>query len=93
MVDAKVVQPGTFYSNKDSKKLIVYYLPEDAQVTPQTTTTQAAQIQQPETTTEAVMTQPVQTEPTPQPTEPPVIIIEPTEPETQPPTQGEFGEW
>lgn len=93
MVDAKVVQPGTFYSNKDSKKLIVYYLPEDAQVTPQTTTTQAAQIQQPETTTEAVMTQPVQTEPTPQPTEPPVIIIEPTEPETQPQTQGEFGEW
>ena len=98
MVDAKVVAPGTYYSNKDSKKLIVYYLPEDAQVTPTTKATEAQQ--QVTTTTKAVVTQapettaappPVVT--TPPPTDPPVVdpppVIEPTEPVTTP----EYGEW
>ena len=95
MVDAKVVNPGTYYSNKDSKKLIVYYLPEDAQVAPkETTTTQQAQIQPIITTTTPapVVTQPPQTDPpqtTPPPppqTDPPPVIL-PTDPEP------EFGEW
>lgn len=89
MVDAKVVSPGTYYSNKDSKKLIVYYLPEDAQVAP-ATTTKATEAQQIITTTQAVVVTEAPTSPPPQVTEPvqidPPPVIEPTDPP-------EFGEW
>lgn len=91
MVDGKVVNPGTYYSNKDSKKLIVYYLPEDAKVSSATTAATQAATQAPETTATQAATQapettaaPAPIETTPIDTTPPVIIEEPT---------GEFGEW
>ena len=94
MVDGKVVAPGTFYSNKDSKKLMVYYLPEDAQVAPTTAATTLPETTPPVvTTTQPVVTQAPETTPPPVITEPVVVdpppVIEPTEPE-QP---AEFGEW
>ncbi|MBR4626154.1 MAG: PASTA domain-containing protein [Ruminococcus sp.] len=72
-VDAKRVAPGTFFSNKEGKKLTVYYISADAQI--QTTT------QPQETTTQPVVTT------TQEQTEPPTQEIRTLPPETQPQTQ------
>jgi serine/threonine-protein kinase len=94
MVDGKVVSPGTYYSNKDSKKLIIYYLPENATTNATTSATTAAT----QATTQAVETTAAPPETTQAPqttaqqieTQPPVITTPP--PIIEDPT-GEFGEW
>ncbi|MCR4888252.1 MAG: PASTA domain-containing protein [Ruminococcus sp.] len=86
-VDGKQVNVGSFYSNKDGKKLIVYYYPENAQGVPETTQAYTEYQQQYETTAAPVVTTeaPVYTEPA---TQAPVV----TEPVvTDQPNPGEFG--
>lgn len=78
-VDGKLVNPGEYFSNKEGKKLIVYYIPKDADVQPMPQVTQA----QVETPTQ---TQTIATEaPTAAPTEPPVVQTEPPVVQTDPP--------
>lgn len=86
-VDGKVVYPGAYFSNKEGKKLTVYYVSENstgqyyttaAYVPNQTTTTAAVAV----TTAAPPVTEPPQTEP-PQPvTDPPPAVTDPPE---QPP--------
>ena len=84
-VDGKVVEPGAFFSNKEGKKLTVYYVPENTQVyttaapviTEAATTTVAATTQAPAPTTQA----PAPTDP---PTNPPEPPTNPPQPDTQP---------
>ena len=76
-VDGKVVEPGAFFSNKEGKKLTVYYIPESTQVY----TTAAPVVTEAVTTTAAPTTQ-AQTQ---APTNPPEPITNPPEPETDPP--------
>lgn len=79
-VDGKVVHAGDFFSNKEGKKLTVYYVSETSE-TPQYTTA-APTTQAPVVTTQSpvVTTQaPVPTTQAPAPTDPP------TEPPTDPP--------
>lgn len=90
-VDGKQVNPGEYFSNKEGKKLIVYYLPKDADVSLQPT--QAA--------TSAPTDAPATEAPTaaPKPTEPPVVATDPPPAPTDPPVidpptdpnQGEYG--
>lgn len=66
-VDGKQVNPGVYFSNKEGKKLIVYYLPKDANV--------SAQPNQADTPTAAPATEaPVVA---PKPTDPPVVATDP----------------
>lgn len=85
-VDGKTVYPGTYYSNKDGKKLIVYYLPEDAQVSPPATTEQQSYETTPPAT-QATTAAPVVTE-EPVVTEP--VVTDPPQEEIDP---TEFGVW
>ena len=91
-VDGKTVSPGTFFSNKEGKKLTVYYVSEDTQAQttqppatdPEPVTTAA----EPETTTsyiEPTTQPPIQTNPPP--TDAPVTDAPVTD---VPP---EYGEW
>lgn len=73
-VDGKLVNPGEYFSNKEGKKLIVYYIPKDADVQPMPQATQAPT--QAQAATEA---------PTAAPTEPPVVQTEPPVVQTEPP--------
>lgn len=94
-VDGKVVHAGDFFSNKDGKKLTVYYVAETSEAPQYTTaapTTQAPVVttQAPVPTTQA----PVPTTQAPAPTEPPTEA--PTDPpappvEQQPVEQGGEG--
>lgn len=78
-IDGKTATPGEYFSNKEGKKLIVFYISKDASYVPNQVTqaTQAATTTPP--TTVAVVTQ----APTAAPTEAPVI---PTDPPAPPPT-------
>ncbi len=83
--EAKRVTPGTLFSNKEGKKLTVYYIPENAKIQ---TTTQA-----PETTTQAQVTTQQNTEATvttTEPQQPPTLHVDTT---TEPPqvTTSEYG--
>lgn len=88
-IDGKSVSPGTSYSKKDSKRLVVYYIRKDA-VQPTTAPPVVTEVTEPPivTTTEAP---PVVTEAPPQPTEQPPEPPQPTEapPEVPP----EYGQW
>ncbi len=83
-VDGKIISPGTYFSNKEGKKLTVYYVSEDSTGNQyvQTTTYEYVEVV---TTTETVAT-------TAAPTEAPVTTAPPTEapvatepPATEPP--------
>lgn len=94
-VDGKTINPGTFFSNKEGKKLTVYYVSEDAVVQTQAPTVEPNTVvtttAEPEPTTTYIEPQtqsPPETNPPPtepQPTEP-----QPTTVQTTPP---EYGEW
>ena len=88
-VEGKTVNPGEYYSNKDGKKLIVYYLPKDAEVSPPSTQAPV------ENTTTPPATEPpvVQTEPpyVPPVTDPPPAVVEPPEPEPPVSEPNEYG--
>lgn len=84
-VDGKSVNPGEYYSNKDDKKLIVFYLPKDADVTPPST--QAATSAQTTQQATEVHTIPA-TDPPVVPTDPPVVVDPPTPTDSN---QGEYG--
>ena len=95
-VDGKVVHPNDFFSNKDGKKLTVYYVAQTSE-TPQYTTTAAPQTTA-VVTTQAPTTQPpvVTTQAPPPPTDPPTEPPQPTDPpappvEQQPVEQGNEG--
>ncbi len=81
-VDGKSVSPGTYFSNKDGKKLIVFYISKDASYVPHTVTqaSTTAAVTTVATTTVAVMTQ----APTQAPTDPPTQA--PTDPPAPPAT-------
>ena len=76
-IDGKSVSPGTYFSNKEGKKLIVFYISKDASYVPQTVTqtTTTSAVTSVVTTTVTVATQ--------APTDPPVV---PTDPPAPPPT-------
>lgn len=100
-VEGQTITPGTFFSNKEGKKLTVYYVPEDGGIQ----TTAPIQNTQPVTTetTAAATTAPVVTDPPV--TEPPVTAPPVTNPPvTDPPTtipvvtdvpsnNPEYGQW
>ena len=92
-VDGNVVSPGTFFSNKEGKKLTVYYVSEDAPVQTQPPTTDPNTVTtttEPEPTTsyvEPTTQPPIQTNPPP--TDPPATDPQPTDPYIPP----EYGEW
>jgi len=93
-VDGKTISPGTFFSNKEGKKLTVYYVSEDAPVQTQQPTTDPNSVTttaEPEPTTTYIepTTQPP-TETNPPPTDPPPTEPPPTTIQTTPP---EYGEW
>ena len=77
-VDGKVVTPGTFFSNKEGKKLTIYYVPEASEQ-------QTTQNQWTETTT-ASPTEDVTQAPTDAPTEPTTQYVEPTTQYVEPTT-------
>ena len=77
-VDGKVVTPGTFFSNKEGKKLTIYYVPEASEQ-------QTTQSQWTETTT-ASPTEDVTQAPTDAPTEPTTQYVEPTTQYVEPTT-------
>ena len=78
-VDGKVVHAGDLFSNKDGKKLMVYYVSGETATQAYTTTTEVTTV--PVTTTEAA-TQPPTTQ---APTSPPEPITDAPEPMTYPP--------
>lgn len=85
-VDGKSVTPGTSYSKKNSKKLIIYYISKNA-VQPTEAPPVATEAVPPIVTTEP----PVVTEPPPVPTE---IVTEPSQPTDAPPdVPPEYGQW
>ncbi len=104
-VEGKKINPGEFFSNKEGKKLTVYYVPEDAEI--HTTVTQNTQ------TVEPTSEEPITTTTTVQPaTDPPVTDAQPTNPPPTnppptnppptdnipivtdtPPDNPQFGEW
>lgn len=102
-VEGKKINPGEFFSNKEGKKLTVYYVSEDSEMQ----TTLQGYTNNPETTTEAVVTTtvPPMTDPPvtdPPATEPPVTEPPYTEPITDPPPppvtdvppeNPQYGEW
>lgn len=78
-VDGKVVHPNDLFSNKDGKKLTVYYVSETSEAPQQVYTTAAPQTEP--ATTQAPATQaPVATTQAPAPTEPPTEAPQPTDP-------------
>ena len=78
-VDGKVVHPNDLFSNKDGKKLTVYYVSETSEAPQQVYTTAAPQTEP--ATTQAPATQaPVATTQAPVPTEPPTEAPQPTDP-------------
>ncbi|MCM1530023.1 MAG: PASTA domain-containing protein [Alistipes sp.] len=91
-VNGIVVKPGDYFSNKDGKKLIIYYIPEGAVVQATVGATEASTEAATQAATES-QTQPVTEAPTEppyvEPTEPP--YVEPTEPPYVDPNQGEYG--
>lgn len=101
-VEGKKINPGEVFSNKEGKKLTVYYVPEDSDVQPSTQGYTSST--EPTTTTEPAVTttaEPV-TDPPPA-TDPPVTDPPPTNPPaTDPPPpvvtdvstdNPQFGEW
>ena len=106
-VDGKNVSAGAYFSNKEGKKLTIYYVPESSdQQTPtnswssetttssQQVTTQSSQNVEPVTDapTQAPVPQPTDP-PSPQPTDPPAP--QPTDPPAPQPATNEYGyeEW
>ncbi|MBP3380522.1 MAG: PASTA domain-containing protein [Ruminococcus sp.] len=90
-VNGVVVKAGDYFSNKDGKKLIIYYIPQGAIVAPTVGATEAPTEAATQAATEA-HTQP----PTEAPTEPPVIAtdppyVEPTDSPVVEPDSGEYG--
>ncbi len=82
-VDGKVVHPNDLFSNKDGKKLTVYYVSETSEAPQQVYTTAAPQTEP--ATTQAPATQPpVVTTQAPAPTEPPTEAPQPTDPPAPP---------
>lgn len=78
-IDGKTATPGTYFSNKEGKKLIVFYISKDASYVPQQVTQATQAVTTTPSTTVAVVTQAA----TVAPTEPPVV---PTDPPAPPPT-------
>ena len=76
-IDGKNAYPGEYFSNKDSNKLNVYYIPADAQIQPP-----ATQNTEPSTEAQKPTTEPTTNAPTepPAPTDPPQTDPPPTEP-------------
>lgn len=81
-VDGKIVTPGSYFNNKEGKKLTVYYIPEGSNNYQETTTAYVETTTAETTTTTAVVTE-AQT--TAAVTEAPTQAA--TEPPTEPPTQ------
>ncbi len=82
-VDGKVVTPGTFFSNKEGKKLTIYYVPEASeQQTTQSQWTETTTVSPTEDVTQAPTDAP--TEPTTQYVEPTTQYVEPTTAYTEP---------
>lgn len=106
-VDGKTVASGTYFSNKDGKKLLVFYIPKDANVSPiasqPASTKPAVTTVQTAVVTQAVVTQaptqapPAPTEAPPQPTSPPPPpptdppVI--VDPPVDNPNEGDIGVW
>ncbi len=90
-VDGKQVNPGEYFSNKEGKKLIIYYLPKDAEVSQQPTQA-ATSAPTAAPATEAPTAAPKPTDPPVIPTDPPPVPTDPpvVEPQTDP-NQGEYG--
>ncbi len=91
-VNGVVVKAGDYFSNKDGKKLIIYYIPQGASVMPTVGATEAPTAQP---STQAATEAPTQA-PTEAPTDPPVVAteppyVEPTEPPVEDPGSGEYG--
>lgn len=100
-VDGKRVEAGTYFSNKEGKKLTVYYIPQDA-VMQTTTTTVPVTTEDVQTTTAPQPTENIQTTTTVQSVEPPVTtqppVVEPpvvTDPPVvdDPNQNPEYGQW
>lgn len=90
-VNGVVVKAGDYFSNKDGKKLIIYYIPEGAVVATVGATeasTQAATQAATEAPTAAPTEAPTEA-PYVEPTEPP--YVEPDDPPYVDPNQGEYG--
>lgn len=101
-VEGKTITVGSFFSNKEGKKLTVYYVPEDggeAQTTAYSQTTEPVTTQTTVATTAPITTTPPVTEPPvtdPPVTDPPVTDPPATTPPMvtdTPPDNPEFGEW
>lgn len=77
-IDGKNAYPGEYFSNKDSNKLNVYYIPADAQIQPPAT----QQNTEPSTETPTHSAEPTTNAPTepPAPTDPPPTDPPATEP-------------
>ena len=92
-IDGKSVSPGVYFSNKDGKKLIVFYISKDASYVPQTATkatvTTASYTTGAATgvvTTQAVTQQPATEATSPPATDPPATLPPATDPPAPPPT-------
>ena len=92
-IDGKSVSPGAYFSNKDGKKLIVFYISKDASYVPQTATkatvTTASYTTGTATgvvTTQAVTQQPATEATLPPATDPPATLPPATDPPAPPPT-------
>jgi len=98
-VDGKKVNAGSTFSNKEGKKLKIYYVPEASEQaptsswTPETTTSAQIETTQPQnvtpTETPTQYVEPPTTPPAPQPTDPPAP--QPTDPPVQQPETNEYG--
>ncbi len=91
-IDGKSVSPGAYFSNKDGKKLIVFYISKDASYVPQTATKATVTTASYTTaatgvvTTQAVTQQPATEATSPPATDPPATLPPATDPPAPPPT-------
>jgi serine/threonine-protein kinase len=92
-IDGKSVSPGVYFSNKDGKKLIVFYISKDASYVPQTVTKATVTTASYTTgtgtgvvTTQAVTQQPATEATLPPATDPPATLPPATDPPAPPPT-------
>ncbi len=81
-VQGKKIYPGDIFSNKEGKKLTVYYIPEDGEMP---STSAVSQITSAVATTEPVSTSATTTVPVETTTAVPVVTVPPTEAPTLPP--------
>ncbi len=81
-VQGKKIYPGDIFSNKEGKKLTVYYIPEDGEMP---STSAVSQTTSAVTTTEPVSTSATTTVPVETTTAVPVVTVPPTEAPTLPP--------